>query len=333
MYSIVIPAFNQLDFCRQCVQSILWAAQGPYKLILVDNGSTDGVGEYFDTVPGATVVHTGQNLGFAGGTNRGLAHAEGHVVLLNSDTLIPTGGLDRLVAALDRDPRIGLLGPRTNCASGSQQIDGLEFASLDAINAFAHARAAEHANTLRDVARLVGFCMVIRDTAFAALGMLDESFGIGNYEDDDYCLRAQRAGHRLCVAEDCFIFHYGSRTFAGMGLVEEAWRDLLARNEQVFAEKWRDLRPEEREDTHRVAAQRCHEALEAMEKQDIRAALERALEAVKLAPGWAQPHATLGTVLMALGEHARARTQFERALALDASCAEAQQGLAQLRPA
>jgi len=330
MYSIVIPAFNQLEFCQQCVQSILWAARGPFKLILVDNGSTDGVGEYFDTVPGATVVHTGENLGFAGGTNRGLAHAEGHVILLNSDTLIPAGGLDRLVAALDRDPRIGLLGPRTNCASGAQQIDGLDFPSLDAINAFAEARAAEQGETLRDVARLVGFCLLIRDTVFQELGPLDESFGIGNYEDDDYCLRALRAGHRLCIAEDCFVFHYGSRTFAGMGLVAEAWRELLTRNEQVFAAKWHDLRLEEREDAHRAAAQRCHEADEALARQDFRAALERALEAVKLAPAWALPHAALGAVLAALGETARARVQFEQALALDAGCTAARDRLARL---
>lgn len=330
MYSIVIPAFNQLEYCRQCVQSILWAARGPYKLILVDNGSTDGVGEYFDAVPGATVIHTGANLGFAGGTNRGLAHAEGHVVLLNSDTLIPAGGLDRLVAALDRDPRIGLLGPRTNCASGAQQIEGLEFASLDAITAYSEALVAQHGEALRDVARLVGFCLVIRDSVFAELGPLDESFGIGNYEDDDYCLRALRAGHRLCIAEDCFIFHYGSRTFAGMGMVEDAWRSLLSRNEQVFTEKWHDLRPEERDDAYRVAVQRCHEAADALARQDFRKALERALDAVRLAPGWALPHAELGAVLAALGETARAKVQFEQALALDPTSAQAQTGMDRL---
>lgn len=327
MYSIVIPAFNQLDYCRQCVQSIQLAAQGPHRLILVDNGSTDGVGEYFDSVPGAVVVHTGANLGFAGGTNAGLTHAEGHVVLLNSDTIIPAGGLDRLVGALDRDPQIGLLGPRTNCASGPQQIEGLNFSSLDDINQYAATLAHEHAGRIRDVARLVGFSMVIRDTAFASLGPLDESFGIGNFEDDDYCLRALRAGHRLCIAEDCFIFHYGSRTFVGMGMVESSWKELIHRNEQIFAEKWRDLRPEERDDAFRAASQCNREAAAATARRDYKRAIELLLEGIKFAPGWAANHADLGEVLLALGETARARTQFERALTLDPGSAKAITGL------
>ena len=327
MYSIVIPAFNQLDYCRQCVQSIQLAARGPYKLILVDNGSTDGVGEYFDSVPGATVVHTGQNLGFAGGTNRGLALAEGHVVLLNSDTLIPSGGLDRLVAALDLDPQVGLLGPRTNCASGPQQIDGLSFATMDDINRYADGLAADQSGRLRDVARLVGFCLVIRDSVFAELGPLDESFGIGNYEDDDYCLRAMRAGHRLCIAEDSFIFHYGSRTFAGMGLVEGAWKELIHRNEQIFAEKWRDLRPEERDDAFRAAAQCNREAASASARRDYKRAIELLLEGIKFAPAFAANHADLGEVLLALGEKTRARAQFERAIALEPGHAKATDGL------
>lgn len=330
MYSIVIPAFNQLECCKQCVQSILMGAHTPYKLILVDNGSTDGVGAYFDSVPGATVIHTGENLGFAAGTNRGLAHAEGHVVLLNSDTIVPDGGLDRLVAALDRDPRIGLLGPRTNCASGPQVIDGLSFATTAEIDTYAGARAAELAGQLRDVARLVGFCLVIRDTVFHELGMLDESFGIGNYEDDDYCLRALRAGYRLCIAEDCFIFHYGSRTFAGMGLVSDAWRELLERNEQVFAQKWRDLRPEEREDSYRIAAQLHREAEAAVARGDYREAIAKLLDAIRAASAWAPSYYELGRVLVAMGDAERARAQFERALRLDASHAAARDALARL---
>jgi glycosyltransferase involved in cell wall biosynthesis len=327
VYTVVIPAFNQLEYCWQCVQSIQLGARGPYKLVLVDNGSTDGVGEYFDSVPGAVVVHTGENLGYAGGSNAGLAHAEGHVVLLNSDTLVPAGGLDRLVAALDRDPRIGLIGPRTNTCSGPQQIDNLSFATLEEINAYADALAARQAGQLRDVARLVGFCLVVRDSLLREIGPLDESFGIGNFEDDDYCLRAARAGRRLCIAEDCFVFHYGSRTFVGMGMVDDAWRELIARNERIFGEKWRDLRPEERDDAWQAAAQWRHEASAAVARGDFARAMVCLLEAIKLAPGHAAHYADLGDVLLSLGETARARAQFERALRLDPACARAGEAL------
>jgi len=317
-YSVIIPAHNQLECCTQCVQSLILAARGPFKLILVDNGSTDGVGAYFDSVPGATVVHTGRNLGFAAGTNAGLAHVEGHALLLNSDTIIPNGALDALVSVLDRDPAIGLVGPRTNCASGAQQIDGLHFDTLDTINAFAEARAIAHAGALSDVARLVGFCLLIRDAVLAELGPLDDAYGIGNFEDDDYCIRALRAGHRLCIAEDTFVFHYGSRTFAAMGLVDDAWRGLLAQNEATFNAKWAP-RPEERSDAAQAARQLRREARAAAQRGEHTDALRLLRDALAAHPSNPDTYAELGHLLHTLGDPARAREQFQRALALDSA--------------
>ena len=183
--------------------SLLLHTPAGVKLVLVDNGSTDGAGAFFDSVAGATVVHTGENLGFAAGVNAGLQHAEGHAVVLNSDTLLPRDWLVRLLAHLEADPQVGVVGPRTNCASGPQQIEGLRFADLHAINDYADQRAARYAGQRVIVPRLVGFCLVIRDVTLAAVGHFDERFGMGNFEDDDYGLRVRKAGWRLAMAEDC----------------------------------------------------------------------------------------------------------------------------------
>ena len=117
-------------------------------------------------------------------------------MLLNSDTLTPKGWLDRLLAALNQADDIAMVGPMSNCVSGSQQIDGLTFDSMDAINIYASTLAESHHGHLRETARLVGFCLLIRDRVVQELGPLDEQYGIGNYEDDDYCMRAMRAGYR-----------------------------------------------------------------------------------------------------------------------------------------
>jgi tetratricopeptide (TPR) repeat protein len=320
--SIIIPAYNQLDYCRQCIQSILMNTDRPYRLVLVDNGSTDGVGEFFDSISGATVIHTGRNLGFAGGVNRGLEEAEGHVLLLNSDTLVPRGWLGRLENALESAADIGIVGPRSNCVSGSQQIDGLEFTSLDEINAFAGELAAKHPGQLRDVARLVGFCMLIRDEAIQKIGLFDEAYGVGNFEDDDYCLRALRAGYRLCVAEDAFVFHYGSRTFLGMGMTGDAWDGLFKRNEQLFAEKWA-VSPEERSDAIQASRQHNRRAREAAETGDWAGALRCFKQAIETAPHDDQNYSDLGVVLWRMGDTDRARGYFQRALRLnpDNECA------------
>lgn len=325
--SIIIPAFNQLDFCRQCITSILKHTEPPYRLILVDNGSTDGVGEYFDSVPDAVVVHAGENRGFAGGVNLGLERAEGHALLLNSDTIVPQGWLKRLETALLSAGDIGMVGPRSNCVSGGQQIDGLNFPDVAALNVFAEQRAAQFRGMVRDVARLVGFCVLIRDTALEQVGHFDESYGIGNYEDDDYCVRLLRAGWRLCVAEDSFVFHYGGRTFVGMGLVEDAWRGLMEQNRKRFEEKW-TLRPEETNDALRQALQWGRQAEEAIGRGDLREAFALLKEAVTLAPNEAVLYNDLGVATWQSGDAQRALTYFRRALQCDPAYAAARENVA-----
>lgn len=324
--SIIIPAFNQLEYCRQCIFALRANTARPYRLILVDNGSTDGVAGFFDSVSGAVVVHAGENKGFAGGVNLGLEYAQGHVLLLNSDTLAPRGWLRRLEAALLHDDHIGMVGPMSNCVSGSQQIDGLEFDSLDAINGYADRLAAEKAGQLRDVARLVGFCLLIRDSVVEEVGGFDESYETGNFEDDDYCLRVLRTGRRLCVAEDAFVFHYGSRTFMGMGVVDAAWEELLARNQRVFEEKWR-ARPEERSDAAQQSRRLNREGRAALETGGLEHAIRLLTHAVETAPFYHQNYNDLGAVLWQAGEGARACRLFKKALSLAPGNAEARENL------
>ena len=328
--SIVIPAFNQLEYCKQCIQSILLNTDIPYKLILVDNGSTDGVSEYFDSVPGAVVIHAGKNMGFAGGTNLGMRQAEGHVLLLNSDTIVPHGWLGRLQQALLRDDRIGLLGPRSNCVSGIQQIEGLEFNSMDQINAFSDQLARENAGKLTDVARLIGFCLLIRDRVFQEVGYLDEAYGIGNFEDDDYCIRTLRAGYRLCMADDCFVFHYGNRTFLSMGIVDEQWHELLNRNEQIFQEKWA-ARPEERSNAVQQSRQYNHQARQAVDRNDLLEAIKLYKEAIACAPFYEINYNDLGVVVWQMGDHKRACEYFSLALRCNPNFVDAQENLNQAK--
>jgi len=324
--SIIIPAFNQLDYCRQCLTSVLANTRRPCKLILVDNGSTDGVSQYFDTVPHADVVHSPTNRGFAAGVNLGLERAEGHVVLLNSDTLTPEGWLGRLERALLSAEDVAMVGPMSNCVSGSQQIDGLSLASIDEIDAFARHLAQERRGQLRDVARLVGFCLMIRDRVVRELGPFDEAYGVGNFEDDDYCLRALRAGYRLCVAEDAFVFHYGGRTFAGMGLTDEKWQGLIDQNERRFFDKWHAA-PAERSDAAQEAKRLNTQARRAIERGDLVEAMAALTRAIEAYPPLEANHNDLGAVLWQMGEHERAFECFVRAVKLNPAYAEARDNL------
>lgn len=328
--SIIIPAFNQLAYCRQCIESVRAHTNYPYKLILVDNGSSDGVSEYFDSVPGAVAVHSDKNLGFPGGVNLGMAHAEGHVLLLNSDTIVPRQWLTRMVAALESAPRIGLVGPMSNNVSGPQLIPGLALESMDQINMFADTLALENSGQRIDTDRLVGFCMLIRDAVFKAVGHLDESFGIGNFEDDDYCLRARKEGFRVCIAQDCFVFHYGSRTFSAMGFDNESFRALIDRNEAAFNQKWGTrpgvARGEQIADTLLSQARDLAAAGKTVE------AMARIKDAIALAPLHAPAYCQLGELLLSLGKPVQAAEYFRRALLYNPNSAIAKKHLSRLTP-
>jgi len=316
--SIIIPAFNQLDFCRACIASLQRNTARPYRLILVDNGSTDGVSTFFDSIPKAEVIHAAGNRGFAGGVNLGLARAEGHVVLLNSDTLLSPEWLERLERALLSGEDIGMAGPMSNCAAGAQQIDGLTLRTEEQIDAFARELAVRKDGTVRSVTRLVGFCLMIREAVWREIGPFDERFGIGNYEDDDYCTRVRRAGYRLMVAEDAFVFHHGGRTFAGMGLEGAAFNQLLDENRRRYVQKWDVQIPAPPSPTRRAEQlnARAQEALAHGRAADAVRLLRAAIEADPSAP---EHYNDLGAVLWRLQQPEVAYGFFLEALKRDTS--------------
>jgi GT2 family glycosyltransferase len=314
--SIVIPAFNQLTYCQQCIASLQANTQREHRLILVDNGSTDGVAEFFDVVPGAVVVHTGKNLGFSGGINRGLEKASGHVVLLNSDTILPPDWLARLEAALLTSEDWGIIGPMTNCAAGPQQINGLYFDAEATIYNFAEQRAAAFGDSVRETNRLIGFCMLIREEALEKVGTLDERFEIGNFEDDDYCKRVRAAGYRLGMAEGSFVFHYGGRTFAGMGLDGERYHEVLEANRVRYEEKW-GIKLPTNVSPQRLAHHLNECAREALAAGNPTEAVRMLRAAVHAAPEEARHYNDLGFALWQDGKQEQALQCFLAALEQD----------------
>lgn len=150
--------------------------------------------------------------------NAGVAAAQGdRLVLLNSDTLATDHWLDLLCAALDADPQLGLVGPVTNRCGHDVQRDPAsanlapEDAQAYAAKLLAAIPSAEA--VVAEPQRLVFFCVLLRRSVWEQLGGLDPAFGVGNFEDDDLCLRARLAGWNLAVVRNAFVFHNESRTF------------------------------------------------------------------------------------------------------------------------
>ena len=240
LVSIIILTFNQWVCTEQCLASIRQHTPEPYELIFVDNGSSDGtrarLQELSAVDTGCHLILNDRNRGYAAGCNQGLLQARGeYLVLLNNDVVVTPEWLSGLLECHMSHPRTGIVGPLTNSASGIQVVPQPDYTVTGGLDGFAvEFRIRNRFRRVRS-RRIVGFCMLFHRTLMEEIGLLDEQFGSGNYEDDDFCVRAAVAGHQNLVAADVYIHHHGSMTFKGNRI---DYRPALVRNAALFHEKW-----------------------------------------------------------------------------------------------
>jgi GT2 family glycosyltransferase/tetratricopeptide (TPR) repeat protein/2-polyprenyl-3-methyl-5-hydroxy-6-metoxy-1,4-benzoquinol methylase len=240
--SIVILTHNQLDYTKLCLASIRSRTDEPYEIIVVDNASIDGTVEYLRAMNGVQLIGNSENRGFPAAVNQGIKEARGdYILLLNNDCIVTTGWLTRLLEAINSAPEIGLAGPCSNCVSGEQKIP-VGYELLTDLDGFAWDWGKRHLALRVMTDRLVGFCLLLKRSVIDRVGLLDERFGLGNFEDDDFCRRAREAGFKAVIAQDSFVHHFGSITYRAMG---SKFGSLLDHNRQLFEEKWeRESEPE-----------------------------------------------------------------------------------------
>lgn len=238
--SIVILTWNQLPFTKECLASIERHTPEPHEVILVDNGSTDGtipwLRELVESRDNYFLIENKENLGFSKGCNQGIEAAKGsHILLLNNDTIVTSGWLSGLMECLHTAPDVGIVGPMTNSISGIQMVPEVGYADTTALDVYAENFRQKYRGRRIPLRRIVGFCMLFKRELLQRVGLFDERFGSGNFEDDDYCLRAALAGYRNLVAGDVFIHHHGSATFRGNGI---DFNQAMTGNQGLFSNKW-----------------------------------------------------------------------------------------------
>jgi len=191
----------------------------------------------------AQLIENAENRGFPAAANQGLAVATGeYALLLNNDTVVTTGWLRRMRDVFENDPHVGLVGPCSNNVSGGQMVP-VTYQNLASLDGFAWDWGKRHRGVVEETDRLIGFCLAIRRAVIDQIGLLDEQFGIGCFEDDDLCLRSLHAGWKAVIARASFVHHYGNRTFQGNGVDLGA---LLQTNREKFQQKWSEKSTGER---------------------------------------------------------------------------------------
>ena len=204
-------------------------------MIVVDNASDDGTLEYC-VQQHIDFISLPANRGFPIACNYGLKLAKGDcLLLLNNDIVVSHHWLANMLTCLMSQPDRGIVGPMTNYASGKQQSD-LRYEELSQFHRLAETTNRPDPSKWQDVERLVGFCFAFKRELMVKIGLLDEQFSPGHYEDDDYCYRARLAGYKLTIAGDAHVHHHGSASFKRHA--PEQLTELPKLNHQKFMDKW-----------------------------------------------------------------------------------------------
>ena len=238
--SIIVVTHGQLAVTRLCLESLLVNTAGSFELVVVDNGSQDLTPQYLqrlaDDQPIVRIVLLHDNVGFAAAVNLGVKRARGTTfVIVNNDVVFPSPWLATLTAHLD-DPAVGMVGPVSPGAPNEAQVPA-DFSTYDELCASADRRAHGHAGRFRDLEMLAMFCVAIRREVWDSVGPLDEQFGLGLFEDDDYSMRVRAAGWVLRCAEDCLVHHLGQASFGDL-VPTGVHAELFERNRRRFEQKW-----------------------------------------------------------------------------------------------
>ncbi len=217
---IIIPVFNGTAITKNCLDSIAAKSDTPYRLILIDNASSEETKKYLEDYARAskniTLVRNEKNLGWVKAVNQGIKiSTSSYICIMNNDTVVKTPGwLAKLIAVAEASGDIGLVNPRFD--SKLDTAKGEPYIEIDFCR---------------------GYCVLIKRAVIEKVGGLDEAYGLGYYDDDDLSVRAIRAGFRCVRANDCVVEHLKDSTFSAI-FEDKARKALHEKNKQLFYKKW-----------------------------------------------------------------------------------------------
>ena len=220
--SIVIVSYNTRSDLENCLQSLHdHPPRTSHEIVVVDNASSDGSVEAVRTRwPDVRVLALGSNVGFASANNAGIRQTESELVLLlNSDTIVPEGAIDRLVAALRELPGASVVGPRIVDGHGRPELSyGRMMTPFTELRQKLLGRYASPAtlaaltSSTKQVDWVTAACMLVRRRDAEAAGLLDERYFM-YCEDVDFCAAVRRNGGTVFFAPLAQIVHLRGRSW------------------------------------------------------------------------------------------------------------------------
>lgn len=237
---IIILTWNGLDYTRRCLETLRTNTSFlDYRVIVVDNGSTDGTPEFLKTLDWVELIRNDQNLGFVRGNNIALRRcpADCDAILLNNDTEISQGDwIEQMQRTAYNSPETGIVGCRLRRNNGMLQHAGAYMpptywgqqigSNEQDINQF---------NADRDVDIVVFACAYLKREVLDRVGLLNEEY-VSYFEDADYCYKAREAGFRSVCCGSVTLVHYENTSTAINGV---RLNDVFEKSSAVFRKHWK----------------------------------------------------------------------------------------------
>jgi len=230
---IIIPVWNQKEVTRECLESLVKHTHYPYNLVVVDNASDSDTRIFLEKFKAdhkkisIDIIRNENNVGFIKAVNQAVSVTSGrYVCVLNNDTILTDGWLGEIIKISDLYAGVGVINPSSNTL-GQKPAKGQ---SMDEYAALCRKNTGKYIELMS----CIGFCMLVRRALIAEIGFFDEVFGMGNFEDTDFCMRARSKGYLSVRALGAYVYHKENVSFN----IFKKYKDEFARNRVIYEARW-----------------------------------------------------------------------------------------------
>ncbi|MFO7899016.1 MAG: glycosyltransferase family 2 protein [Planctomycetota bacterium] len=248
--SVVILAYNKAQHTARCLNGLLHTSWRPLEVVLLDNGSTDGIPDVFDSFEeraGNAEIHVKRlrnesNLGAATGRNQALERASGRLVaFMDNDVVVRSRDwIERLARTLASHDKAGIAGPKLiypfppfliQCAGGAVSPTGRVF-----FRGRGEPNESPRFGQEEEVQCLISACWLMRRDVFEDVGGLDEAYNPVQFEDIDFCYKARAAGWRVFYNPAAEMYHFENVTTSGSPTINSPYQ--IVKNGLLFKRRW-----------------------------------------------------------------------------------------------
>jgi glycosyltransferase involved in cell wall biosynthesis len=300
--SVVVVLNSDQERTKECLQSIEKFTANPHEVVLVPcNCEANTVKDIRKLIKGKQnykLIERDKGADETKRRNQGIEASSGeYILLLGNDVVVTENWLSGMLECLNSAPDMGIVGPMTNNnnISGNQRVEDAGYQSIADLNVFAQSFRERNRHRRVPSRRIVGFCMLFRRKLVEKIGLLDETFGTGNFEDDDFCLRTALEGYGNFIAGDVFIHHYGSRSFRGN---RTEYGSAMTGNRKIFREKWSGIDRESSLGEKVLVLSALEDADSRNQKGNVDMAVEALLEGIRRAPTEKRLYYALSEILI-----------------------------------